>query len=144
MPEMFQFHENSPVMLSNCQRRKGQLGNIKCGGNGGEAFLQLVYRFHPLFVSYSTYVIIEGRKHQMMQTTGTSSTHLYLEYQQSRVLHHAKSRGVLWLPGFHITMSVVRMLRPAVLHTMWERSSFLLMQKIHITKSFLLTFEFNP
>jgi hypothetical protein len=53
------------------------------------------------------------------------------------------SRGVLWLPGFYITMSVVRMLRPVVLHTLWKRSSFRLMQMIHITEYFLLTFEFK-
>jgi hypothetical protein len=46
-----------------------------------------------------------------------------------------QSQGVLRLPGFHITMSVVRMLRPVLLHTMWKRSNFLFIQMIHITNS---------
>jgi hypothetical protein len=55
----------------------------------GDAELQLACSFHPLFIPHSTFVTIRCRKHQMVQTTGMLNTHLYLEYHQSEVLHHA-------------------------------------------------------
>jgi len=73
------------------------------------------------------------------QKASNDTDHWYVEHAflsgvlAIRRFTPCQSRGVLGLPGFHITMSVVRMLRPVLLHTMWKRSSFLFMQMIHIT-----------
>ena len=75
------------------------------------------------------------------QKASNDTDHWYVEHAfvsgilAIRRFTSRQSQGVLRLPGFHITMSVVRMLRPVLLHTMWKRSNFLSMQMTHITNS---------
>jgi hypothetical protein len=100
--------------------------------------VQLVYHFHLLSISHYSCVFIGGRKHLMIETTGMLNTRLIAILAIWHFISF-KSRGVLRLLGFHIRMSLVRMLKPVLLHAMWERPSFLFMQMIHIPYTVLPT-----
>jgi hypothetical protein len=87
-------------------KAKGVIRKHQVWRKRGDSVLQLAYRFHPLFISHST-CVYRGQK------ASNDTDHSYVEHAfvfrilAIRCFTSFKSRGVLRLPGFHITMSVV-------------------------------------